>query len=148
MKGFKRKICSALCCLSVLSSANKVESFSFKDACRLAQKVPDWFGKQSVLPNYVFGELGVLITLAADFGWWRNYFTVSGVRDKTLMAMLNLYGMISFFSACNDMFYSEDEESSKSNDRNGKEQKETKKDRIENSLKYKEKSTSKDESSS
>lgn len=51
MKDLKRKICSALCCLSVLSGANKVESFGFRDVCHLAQKVLDWFGKQSVLPH-------------------------------------------------------------------------------------------------
>lgn len=91
----------------------------------------------------------MVITVAADVLWWRGWFGgLLGGRDKICMVILNAYGAISFFSACNDMFYSEDEESSKSNGRDGKEQKETKKDRIENSLKYKEKSTSKDESSS
>lgn len=73
MKGLKRKICSALCCLSVLSGVNKVESFSFKDACRLARKVPDvmswidsfiWhhilFGWPSAIIN---GGLGTLVLI-------------------------------------------------------------------------------------
>ena len=159
MKNLKRKICSALCCLSVLSGANKVESFSFKDACRLARKVPDFvlyvdravsravnylwlYVDEFVFRHIVFGEPMVVVGGICTF----DFILEPGARVPTNFIFAAM-GWISFLNTCNG-FYPEDEESSKSDDRSGKEQKETKKDRIENSLKDKEKSTSKDESSS
>ena len=144
MKGLKRKICSALCCLSVLSGANKVESFSFKDACRLARKVPDFI---SYVNNFCFRHIvfgGPMVALGGICTF--DLIDNPGARVPTVFILAGM-GWISFLNICNG-FYPEDEESSKSDDRSGKERKETKKGRIGNSLKDKEKSTSKDESSS
>ncbi len=130
--------------MSVLSGVNKVESFSFKDACRLARKVPDVvsYVDKFVLRHIVFGWPMVVLGGLCTFDLIDN----PGARVPTVFIFAAM-GWISFLNTCNCL-YPEDEESSKSNNRSGKEQKETKKDRIENSLKDKEKSTSKDESSS
>ena len=58
MKNLKRKICSALCCLLVLSNANKVECadcnhFDFKSVCRFSEEVPSFFSY--AFRDYVFG---------------------------------------------------------------------------------------------
>lgn len=148
MKGIKRKICSALCCLSVLSGVNKVESFSFKDACRLARKVPDVMSRiTSFLWHHIIwgwpgaiinGGMGtLLLILKPEF---REPYYFGSVAS----------GYTAFLNVCNGFYPEEDEQSSKSDDKIGKEKKKetNKKDATENSLENKEKLTSKDKSSS
>lgn len=120
MKGIKRKICSALCCLSVLSGVNKVESFSFKDACRLARKVPDFM---SYVDNFFVHHI---------FFGWPSAIINGGICTLFLILKPEFRkpqcfgaaasGYIAFLNACNS-FYPEDEESSKSDDKIGKEKK-------------------------
>lgn len=148
MKGIKRKICSALCCLSVLSGVNKVESFSFKDACRLARKVPDVISRIENFVSYhiVFGwPMAVLSGMVGSLG------LIFSPENRTVTNFgVTALGWIAFLNACNSFYPEEDEQSSKSDDKIGKEKKKetNKKDATENSLENKEKLTSKDKSSS
>lgn len=141
MKGIKRKICSALCCLSVLSGVNKVESFSFKDACRLARKVPDVVSRigNFVCHHILFGWPSAII----NGGMITLFLILEPEYRKPKYFSSAASGYIAFLNVCNSFYPEEDEQSSKSDDKIGKEKKKetNKKDATENSLENKEKST-------
>lgn len=115
MKGFKRKICSALCWLSVLSSANKVESFSFRDICHYGAKVPNFFGYviERFVSRLVFGPLSFSYAIKKD------YQIIFDVKEKvtdgqgTLLqpvsfskwiALVNILGAFSILNMCDSLY--------------------------------------------
>ena len=125
MKNLKRKICSALCCLLVLSNANKVDCadcnhFDFKSVCRFSEKVPSFFSY--AFRDYVFGLPMTLFSVffagCCSLGCYKRCSECAGKqnecenceRKKLLgLAISGVLGPISFLNFCN-VFYPEIQE--------------------------------------